>query len=65
MDDTEQAQLEAQLKAAQQQRFESCQAEIEQVLKKYKCVLTGVPQFTQAGSGAWAVSVAVGVALAK
>lgn len=65
MEEIEQAQLEEQLKAAQQQRFEACQAEIEQVLKKHKCILTGAPQFVQAGNGAWIVSVAVGIALAK
>lgn len=65
MDEVEQAQLEEQLRAAQQQRFEACQAEIEQVLNKYKCVLTGAPQFVQAGNGAWVISVSVGIALAK
>lgn len=53
--------IEAKLKALQQQRLEACRAEIGQVLQKYKCALVGVPQYQQDNSGAWLTVVSVGV----
>lgn len=60
----EQKALAEKLNAMQQQQIEACRAEIAEVLKKYNCTLTGIPQYTQV-NGAWLTTIAIGVALAK
>ncbi len=61
-DDRTGGDVEAKLRALQQERSEACRAEIARVLQRHQCILQGVPQFTPAGNGAWVITVSIGVA---